>query len=90
MSPRSVRTRFLLAGVLLVAVMAACGAWNFVTFTRLSAVIGETLRDNQDKIDLTAALASGLEREDEIGKRAWYISSKITYYILFFSQAINS
>ncbi len=65
MSPRSVRTRFLLAGVLLVAVMAACGAWSIVTFTRLSAVIGETLRDNQDKIDLTAALASGLEREDD-------------------------
>jgi signal transduction histidine kinase len=65
MSPRSLRTRFLLAGVLLVAVMGACGAWSVVTFTRLSAVIGETLRDNQDKIDLTAALASGLEREDD-------------------------
>ncbi len=65
MSPRSLRTRFLLAGVLLVAVLAACGAWSFVAFTRLGAVIGETLRDNQDKIDLTAALASGLEREDD-------------------------
>ncbi len=65
MPPRSLRTRFLLTGVLLVAVMAACGAWCVVTFARLSAVIGETLRDNQDKIDLTAALASGLEREDD-------------------------
>jgi signal transduction histidine kinase len=65
MSPRTLRTRFFLAGVLLVAVMAACGAWSFVAFTRLGAVIGETLRDNQDKIDLTAALASGLEREDD-------------------------
>lgn len=65
MSPRSLRTRFLSAGLLLVAVMAACGAWSVVTFTRLSAVIGETLHDNQDKIDLTATLAGGLEREDD-------------------------
>jgi NtrC-family two-component system sensor histidine kinase KinB len=65
MSPRSLRTRFLLAGVLLGAVMAGCAAWSVVTFTRLSAVIGETLRENQDKIDLTATLASGLEREDD-------------------------
>jgi NtrC-family two-component system sensor histidine kinase KinB len=64
MSPRSLRTRFLLAGVLLVALMAACGAWSVVTFARLSAVIGDTLRDSQEKIDLTATLASGLERED--------------------------
>lgn len=65
MSPRSLRTRFLLAGVLVVAVMAACGAWSVVTFARLSAVIGDTLRDSQEKIDLTAMLASGLEREDD-------------------------
>jgi signal transduction histidine kinase len=65
MSPRTLRSRFLLAGSLLVGVMAVCGAWSVVTFTRLSAVIGETLRENQDKIDLTAALASGLEREDD-------------------------
>jgi signal transduction histidine kinase len=65
MSPRTLRMRFLLAGVLLMAVMAACGAWSVVTFTRLSAVISETLRENQGKIDLTAALASGLEREDD-------------------------
>ena len=65
MSPRSLRMRFLLAGVVLVAVTATGGAWCVVTFTRLSAVIGETLRDNQNKIDLTAALASGLEREDD-------------------------
>jgi signal transduction histidine kinase len=64
-SPQGLRTRFLLAGGLLTAVMAVCGAWSVVTFTRLSAVIGETLRDNQDKIDRTAALASGLEREDD-------------------------
>ncbi len=65
MSPRSLRTRFLLAGVLLGAVMAGCAAWSVVTFMRLSAVIGQTLRENQDKIDLTAKLASGLEREDD-------------------------
>lgn len=65
MSPRSLRTRFLLAGVVFVGVMGACGAWSVVTFSRLSAVIGETLRESQEKIDLTAALASGLEREDD-------------------------
>jgi signal transduction histidine kinase len=65
MSPRSLRTRFLLAGVVFVTVMGACGVWSVVTFSQLGAVIGETLRDNQDKIDLTAALASGLEREDD-------------------------
>jgi hypothetical protein len=60
------RTRFLLAGVLLGAVAAGCGAWSVVTLTGLSAVIGETLRENQDKIDLTAALASGLDPISEI------------------------
>lgn len=65
MPVRSLRTRFILATVLFVAVLGACGAWSVVTFARLSAVIGETLRDSQEKIDLTATLASGLEREDD-------------------------
>jgi NtrC-family two-component system sensor histidine kinase KinB len=59
------RTRFLLAGIVFAIVLGACGVWSKVIFTRLSAVIGETLRDSQEKIDLTAALASGLEREDD-------------------------
>lgn len=65
MPVQSLRMRFILATVLFVAVLGACGAWSVVTFARLSGVIGETLRDNQDKIDLTATLASGLEREDD-------------------------
>ena len=65
MPVRSLRTRFILTTVLFVAVMGACGAWSVVTFARLSAVIGETLRDSQEKIDLTATLASSLEREDD-------------------------
>lgn len=65
MPVRSLRTRFILAGVVFVVVVGACGAWSMVTFARLSAVIRDTLRDSQEKIDLTAMLANGLEREDD-------------------------
>jgi NtrC-family two-component system sensor histidine kinase KinB len=65
MPVRSLRTRFLLAGLVFIAVMGACGVWSMVTFARLSSVIGDTLRDSQEKIDLMATLASGLEREDD-------------------------
>jgi NtrC-family two-component system sensor histidine kinase KinB len=65
MRSRSLRTQFLLAGCLLVAATAASGVWSALTFARLSAAVGETLRDSQEKIDLTAALAGTLEREDD-------------------------
>jgi NtrC-family two-component system sensor histidine kinase KinB len=62
---RSLRTRFLLAGCLLVGTTVASGAWSAWTFARLSAVVNQTLRQSQETIDLTASLAGGLEREDD-------------------------
>jgi NtrC-family two-component system sensor histidine kinase KinB len=65
MRTRSLRTRFILAGCLLVAATVASGAWSVFTFARLSAVAGDALRESQDTIDLSATLASTLEREDD-------------------------
>ncbi len=62
---RSLQTRFLLAGSLLVLVTVAGGVWSVVTFGRLSATVGDTLRESQTTIDLTANLADVLEREDD-------------------------
>jgi NtrC-family two-component system sensor histidine kinase KinB len=62
---RSLQTRFILAGGLLVTTTVACGVWSIITFARLSAVVGTTLRDSQEVLDLTATLATALEREDD-------------------------
>ncbi len=58
-------TKFLRAGALFVAATIACGAWSAYTFARLSVVVGQTLRDSQQALDLTANLAGLLEREDD-------------------------
>jgi NtrC-family two-component system sensor histidine kinase KinB len=65
MKIRRLRTRFLLAGGLLVVVTLASGLWSGLTFARLSAVVDDTLRENQETIDLTALLAGTLERADD-------------------------
>ena len=65
MSVRRLQTRFILAGGLLVMTTVVCGLWSAWTFARLSMVVGNTLRENQEGIDLTAVLASALEREDD-------------------------
>jgi NtrC-family two-component system sensor histidine kinase KinB len=65
MKIRRLQTRFLLAGSLLVMTTVACGIWSAVTFARLSTVVGKTLRESQETTDLTALLASTLEREDD-------------------------
>jgi NtrC-family two-component system sensor histidine kinase KinB len=65
MKIRRLQTRFILAGCLLVATTVACGIWSAMTFARLSTVVGDTLRDSQNTTDLTALLASTLEREDD-------------------------
>ncbi len=65
MKLRRLQTRFLLAGCLLVMTTVACGIWSAVMFTRLSTVVGKTLRESQETTDLTAMLASILEREDD-------------------------
>src|SRR6266849_6282374 len=62
---RSLQTRFLLAGSLLVLTTVAGGAWSVAMYARLSAVVGETLRESQETIDLTARLADALEHEDD-------------------------
>ena len=65
MKIRRLQTRFLLAGCLLVATTVACGIWSAVMFARLSTVVGKTLQESQETTDLTALLASTLEREDD-------------------------
>jgi NtrC-family two-component system sensor histidine kinase KinB len=62
---RSLQTRFLVAGCLLVIITITGGIWSVVMFARLSAAVGETLRESQATIDLTASLSDTLEREDD-------------------------
>jgi NtrC-family two-component system sensor histidine kinase KinB len=62
---RSLQTRFLLAGSLLVLTTVAGGVWSLITFARLSTVVGQTLRESQETIDLTTNLGDMLEREDD-------------------------
>jgi NtrC-family two-component system sensor histidine kinase KinB len=65
MTIRSLRTRFLLAGCLFVAATVGCGVWSAVTFANLSNVVDEVVGQSQQTIDLTAQLATTLEREDD-------------------------
>ena len=62
---RYLKTRFVLTGILLVMTTVACGAWSVFAFARLSTLIGETLRESQETIRLTASLSDSLEREDD-------------------------
>ncbi len=65
MKVRRLQTRFILAGCLFVMTTVVCGIWSAWTFARLSTVVGDTLRESQKITDLTAVLASTLEREDD-------------------------
>jgi NtrC-family two-component system sensor histidine kinase KinB len=65
MRVRHLQTRFILAGCLLVAAAVGSSLWSAWTFARLNAVVDETLHDSQETIDLSAALAGSLEREDD-------------------------
>jgi two-component system, NtrC family, sensor histidine kinase KinB len=65
MNVRRLQTRFILAGCLLVMTTVVCGIWSAWMFARLSRVVGDTLRESQKTTDLTAVLASTLEREDD-------------------------
>jgi NtrC-family two-component system sensor histidine kinase KinB len=62
---RSLQTRFLLAGCLLVLTTVAVGVWSVIMFARLSTVVGVRLRESQETADLAANLADALEREDD-------------------------
>jgi two-component system, NtrC family, sensor histidine kinase KinB len=65
MRMRRLQTRFILAGCLLVMTTIGSSLWSGLTFARLSAVVGDTLRESQETIDQTTALATSLEREDD-------------------------
>jgi NtrC-family two-component system sensor histidine kinase KinB len=62
---RSLQTRFLLTGCLLVLITVAGGAWSVFTLMRLSSVVGESLRESHETVTLTANLADMLETEDD-------------------------
>ncbi len=65
MRPRRLRTRFVLAGCLLVLATVVSSLWSALTFARLGAVVDGALRESQEAIDLSAELAGSLEREDD-------------------------
>ena len=65
MRVRHLQTRFILAGCLLAMISVSCGLWSAWTLARLIRVIDHTLHDSQATIDLAAALADSLEREDD-------------------------
>jgi NtrC-family two-component system sensor histidine kinase KinB len=62
---RSLRTRFILAGGLLVTTTIVSGLWSVYTFAHLSDVIDNTLIRGRDVGDLTATISSTLEEEDD-------------------------
>lgn len=59
------RTRFLLAGAMLVLTTVASGLWSAILFDRMSREVGRALADTQDVTGSTAELALALEREDD-------------------------
>ncbi|MGO9110319.1 MAG: PAS domain S-box protein [Thermoguttaceae bacterium] len=65
MKLRSLRTRFLLSGGLLLTATVACVAWSVYTFARLGAAVDDAVRNRQEKVRLTDDLAELLEREDD-------------------------
>jgi NtrC-family two-component system sensor histidine kinase KinB len=65
MKVRHLRTRFILAGCLFASIAVGCGLWSAWTLARLGRVVDRTLQDSQATIDLAAALADSLEREDD-------------------------
>jgi NtrC-family two-component system sensor histidine kinase KinB len=65
MALRRLNTRFLLSSALLVTTTIACGVWSGWTLAHLSRVVDSTLSTSQVTIDLAAALASSIEREDD-------------------------
>jgi NtrC-family two-component system sensor histidine kinase KinB len=65
MRVRHLQTRFIVAGCLLAMISVSSGLWNAWTLARLSRVVDLTLRESQATVDLAAALAESLEREDD-------------------------
>src|SRR5262245_48075936 len=65
MKINSLRTRFVVAGCLLLAFTVVCGIWSVIVFQRLGAALGRTLSENQETIDVAVGLVYALEREDD-------------------------
>src|SRR4051794_9725242 len=61
----SLRTRFIVAGCLLLALTVACGVWSVLTFNRLGTALGRTLNENQATINVALEVIYALEREDD-------------------------
>jgi NtrC-family two-component system sensor histidine kinase KinB len=59
------RTRFIIAGAVLVMTTIVSSVWSALTFDHLSRFVGETLQDSEETTAATAALSSALEREDD-------------------------
>jgi len=62
---KSLHTRFLLSGCLIVLTTVACGALAAWTLYQMSQGIHETLLDSQQTIEAIATLSRALEREDD-------------------------
>jgi NtrC-family two-component system sensor histidine kinase KinB len=62
---KSLHTRFLLSGCLIVLTTVACSALAAWTLYRMSRGIHETLLDSQRTIEALATLTGALEREDD-------------------------
>ena len=74
MKINSLRTRFVVAGCLLLAFTVVCGAWSVITFHRLGAALGRTLNENQETINVAVEVIYALEREDDallLGSKQW-------------------
>jgi NtrC-family two-component system sensor histidine kinase KinB len=65
MNFRHLKTSFILAGGLVVATTVVCGIWSWLTFFRLSRVMGREIQTSNETIELTTELSEILEREDD-------------------------
>jgi NtrC-family two-component system sensor histidine kinase KinB len=61
----SLRTRFVVAGTILVAITVATSVYSAWAFSRLSDVVDLTVRDGEQTTAVTGTLISALEREDD-------------------------
>jgi len=65
MKLRSLQTRFLLAGAVLLLVAVACGIWSALASARLVGTTQQAIQRSQDAIELAANVGSILEREND-------------------------
>jgi NtrC-family two-component system sensor histidine kinase KinB len=61
----SLRTRFVVASLVILLATLVTGLWSGTLFVRLGTVVDRSLAGRQATIDLTATMATALEREDD-------------------------